>query len=257
MDVNRTVEVGRAALPDGLERDRTLRVFGAERRVEQRDLRRLVLIDVGDLRSHVAGIHQIRAIHGHGQPPVGLGSVGRILADRAHVALRDQTAPSALRETPIHSHPGHDLDQLGGIPALGGQLAHQGGVHGLPRFAGIDRRDGFGIVHDVNVSFGPRDLKEDARQRSALALIEHDVLQFPGQEARRRNRQRVGPGLNGGNIEESASVRDGFAVCSGDLVLQHDFGARNHRAALVENRGAQRSADVLAERGDGCDERDG
>ncbi len=247
------MEMRGAALSDGLQSDRPLGVFGAIGGVQERHFGRLVHVDIGDLSSLVARIQEIGAVHSHGHRAVGLRPASGVLADGTGVGLRGQTAPRGLAEAAIHRHAGHDLDQLGRVPALDRQMGHQVRVQGLPGLAGVQGGDGFGVGFDLHVLGCARDLQGDVRQRSALALIEDDVLPLPGGEAGHGNGQGVGPGLDGGDIEEAAAVRRRIADGSGVFVLQHHFGIGNHSSGRVPHRGCQRSAGVLRERGGGSE----
>lgn len=99
----------------------------------------------------------------------------------------------------------------------------------------------------MNVLGGDPNLQHDVWQIPVLALAEDDVCTLPDGEARRRNGDLVRAGLDGGEAEEPAVVRDRLAsrVCS--FVCQHGLGVWNHRVARVIDGAAERTARVLAE----------
>ena len=67
-----------AAFPKGLEHDWPLGEFRGIRGHQNFDLCGHVLVDIGNLCPHVAGIHQVRAIQHVSHGAVGLGAVGGV-----------------------------------------------------------------------------------------------------------------------------------------------------------------------------------
>ena len=89
VEVTFAVELVSTALAESLEDHRPLGVFSAIGRHQDFHFGNHVLVDVGDLRAGVAGIHEVGAVKHEGHRAVRLRAVRGVRADRAVVGADD------------------------------------------------------------------------------------------------------------------------------------------------------------------------
>ena len=101
------------ALAERLENGGTLGIFRAVVISEDFDLRNHVLVDIGNLRAHIAGIDQIRAVQHESHRPVWLRPIRRERAHRPVVRSHNLVVEApTLRQAVREGHSRHDFQQL-------------------------------------------------------------------------------------------------------------------------------------------------